>query len=459
MKKLMQRRRFIQTTVAVAAAIGVSGGLLRPAMARSQHTLLILNPGHFHAGLTLRSRDPRLADDVYVYAEQGADVDNFIRMVDSFNNRSSNPTRWKLHVYRGANYLERLRAERRGDIVVISGKNDVKMASIQQLHDDGFYVLGDKPWLIDTADEDKLRQVAATSPLAMDIMTERHQIASRLQRALARNSAVFGEYRRDSNDPAIYFKSVHHLYKIVNNRPLVRPDWFFDTRIQGEGMTDVTTHLVDLAQWMTSDGAPFDYQRDVVLEAAQQWPTAVPLDIYSQITGLDAFPAAVQGHVEDGALQYLCNAGIAYRLRGIPVQIESLWNLKIPDGGGDTHYAVLRGARADLVVDQGPETGFLTRLTVRPLRNSAAYKRSLDSAVADLQSEFPGIGCEPDGAVYRITIPGTLRTGHESHFGEVLQQFLGYIEAGTWPPQLGPDIVTKYTLLVRARQLSRQAMN
>ena len=265
---------------------------------------------------------------------------------------------------------------------------------------------------------------------------------------------MFGEYRRDGNDPAIYFKSVHHLYKIVNNRPLVRPDWFFDTGIQGEGMTDVTTHLVDLAQWMTSDGSPFDYQRDVVLEAAQQWPTAVPLDIYSQITGLDAFPAAVRGHVEDGALQYLCNAGIAYRLRNIPVQIESLWDLKVPDGGGDTHYAVLRGARADLVVDQGPDTGYLTQLTVRPLRNSAAFKRSLDSAVADLQSEFPGIGCEPDGAAYRIAIPDALRTGHESHFGEVLQQFLGYIEAGKWPPQLGPDIVTKYTVLVRAKQLS-----
>ena len=455
----MRRRRFIQTTVAAAAAIGTSGMLLKPAMAWSQHTLLILNPGHFHAGLTLRSRDPRLADDVYVYAEKGADVDNFIRMVETFNNRSSDPTRWKLHVYRGTDYLERLRAEHRGDIVVISGKNDSKMTSIQRLHDDGFYVLGDKPWLIDMADEDKLRHVAATTPLAMDIMTERHQIASRLQRALARKPEVFGKYRRDGNEPAIYFKSVHHLYKIVNNRPLIRPYWFFDTRIQGEGMTDVTTHLVDLAQWVTGDGTPFDYQSDVVLEAARQWPTAVPLDIYSQITGLDAFPGAVQEHVDGAALQYLCNAAITYRLRGIPVQIESLWNLKIPEGGGDTHYSVLRGARADLVVDQGPETGFLTRLTVRPLENGSAYKSALNHAVADLQSEFPGIGYEPDGAVYRIDIPDALRTGHESHFGEVLQQFLGYIEAGKWPSQLGPDIVTKYTLLVRAKQLSHQTTN
>ena len=455
-KQLVGRRKFLQSAVAAAAAIGTTGMLPKPATARAQtqHTLLILNPGHFHAGLTLRSRDPQLADDVYVYAEQGTDVDNFIRMVETFNNRASDPTRWKLHVYRGADYLERLRSERRGDIVVISGKNDTKMASIQRLHDDGFYVLGDKPWLIDMADEDKLRHVAASSPLAMDIMTERNQIASRLQRALARNPEVFGAYRSDGGEPAIYFKSVHHLYKIVNNRPLVRPYWFFDTRIQGEGMTDVTTHLVDLAQWMTGDGRPFHFERDVELEAARQWPTAVPLDIYSRITGLDAFPAAVQEHVENGALEYLCNAAIAYRLRGIPVQIESLWNLKIPEGGGDTHYSVLRGARADLVVDQGPETGFLTRLTVRPRQNGRSYERALAEAIAGLQAEFPGVGYEPDDAMYRMQIPGALRTGHESHFAEVLEVFLGYIEAGKWPPQLGPDIVTKYTLLARAKQLS-----
>lgn len=452
----MQRRRFLQRALAATAAIGTTGMLSSPAPARTQtqHTLLILNPGHFHAGLTLRARDPRLADDVYVYAEQGADVDNFIRMVETFNSRPSDPTRWRLHVYRGPDYLERLRSERRGDIVVISGKNDTKMASIQQLHDDGFYVLGDKPWLIDSADEDKLRQVAATKPLAMDIMTERNQIASQLQRALARNAEVFGEYRRDGSEPAIYFKSVHHLYKIVNDRPLVRPYWFFDTAIQGEGITDVTTHLVDLAQWMTGNGIAFDYERDVVLEAARQWPTAVPLDIYSQITGLDAFPAAVREHVDGRNLNYLCNAAIGYRLRGIPVQIESLWNLAIPEGGGDTHHSVLRGTRADLLVEQGPETGFLTRLTVRPLRNDRAYASALNDAVADLQSEFPGVACEPDGAVYRVRIPEALRTGHESHFAEVLEVFLGYIEAGTWPPQLGPDIVTKYTLLVRAKRLS-----
>lgn len=452
------RRQFLKAALSAAAVMGMpaSASLAAQSDSTIRYTLLILNPGHFHAGLTLRSRDPRLADDVFVYAERGPDVENFIRMVESFNNRVTDPTRWKLHVYRGPDHLDRLRSERRGDIVVVSGKNDSKMASIDQLHASGFYVLGDKPWLIDKKDESRMRQVTATKPLAMDIMTERHQIASRLQRALAKDPEIFGDFRHDDNEPAIYFKSIHHLYKIVNNRPLIRPQWFFDTNVQGEGMNDVTTHLVDLAQWMIGDDTPFDYQRDVVLRGARQWPTAVPLDIYSKITGLDTFSAAVRTHVSNGALQYLCNAAIEYKLRAIPVQVESLWKLAIPKGGGDTHFGVLRGTRAQLIVDQGRETAFQTRLTVRPVRNSRAYEQAVSTAVGTLQAEFPGTGYEAQGDVYRIRIPDALRTGHETHFAEVLDEFLVYIESGEWPRQLGPDLVAKYTLLLRAQELSHR---
>ena len=38
------------------------------------HTLLILNPGHFHAALVLRESHPALSDDVFVYSEAGEDL-------------------------------------------------------------------------------------------------------------------------------------------------------------------------------------------------------------------------------------------------------------------------------------------------------------------------------------------------------------------------------------------------
>jgi predicted dehydrogenase len=421
-----------------------------------QLTAVVLNPGHFHAALTLRQRHARLSDDVYVFADEGPDVESFLRTVRTFNDRAQAPTGWRLHVYRGPDYLERLLAERPGEVAIVAGRNDIKLRCIHRLHADGFLVLGDKPWLIHPGELTLLKEAATTPPLAMDIMTERHEITMRVQKALADRPEVFGRFRTNGTDPAIQMESVHHLYKIVNQRPLVRPAWFFDLAAQGEGITDVTTHLVDLSQWLTGGGKAFDYKRDMELMAARQWPTEVPRDVFARITGLDDFPPAIRSAVSGDALQYLCNAQIDYRLRGVSARIVSLWNLAVPEKGGDTHNATLRGTQADLVIDQGPETGFATRLSIRPASPGKGYETKLADAVASLQPQFPGLAVEPDGQVYRVVIPKALRTTHEEHFAAVLEDFLGYIDRGQWPENLGPDLVAKYTLLAHARQLSHQ---
>jgi predicted dehydrogenase len=423
---------------------------------QQKHTLVILNPGHFHAALTLRERHPLIDDDVHVFTEDGPDVDNFLRLVQCFNDREVDPTRWTLYVYRGADYLARLIAQRPGEVVVIAGRNNEKMRLIHLLHAQGFHVLGDKPWLIESEQIGLLREVTASAPLAMDIMTERHEIANRVQRALVQQPAVFGDFRIDGDQPAIAIRSVHHLYKMVNNRPLQRPAWYFDLAVQGEGVTDVTTHLVDLVQWMTGDGVRFDFDWHVERLSARQWPTVIPREIFSRITGLEDFPEILHDRVVDGALPYLCNAALSYRLRGIPVEIETLWGLEEAEGSGDLHRAILRGTKSDLMVDQGPETGFLTMLTINPVEGGKAFAEALTDAVATMQTEFPGLGVEPAGEEFRITIPKALRTTHEQHFAAVLQTFLAYIDEGTWPGNLGSDLDTKYTLLAQALDLSHR---
>lgn len=425
-------------------------------MSADKHTVLVLNPGHFHAALTLRRSHPRLSDDVYVYADDGPDVDSFLRIVETFNRRAEAPTQWKLHVYRGAGFLDRLRAERRGDIVIMAGKSHDRMAIIRLLHAEGFLVLGDKPWLIAPDQIASLHEVTAAPPLAMDIMTERHEIATRVQQALAARPEIFGRFRLDGSEPAIEIESVHHLYKVVNQRPLVRPPWYFDVEVQGEGITDVTTHLVDLTQWMVGEGRPFAYERDVELLSARQWPTAVPRETFERITGLRDFPSALRASMRNGELSYLCNAQLSYRLRSVPVRLETLWRLAIPEGGGDTHHAIMRGSGADLTVNQGPETAFRTELTVHPVQGSSRFARALQSAIRSLHDLFPGVGLEPSGPGFRVTIPAGLRTTHEEHFAAVLEQFLAYADRGQWPDNLGPDLVTKYTLLARARELSHR---
>lgn len=422
----------------------------------AKHSLVILNPGHFHAALTLREDLPGIEHEVHVFAEDGPDVDNFVRLVHAFNDRALNPTRWTLYVYRGADYLEKLLARRPGEVVIVAGRNDEKLPLIHLLHTQGFWVLADKPWLIDSAQLGLVKEVLAAAPLAMDIMTERHEIANRLQKALMRDPAVFGELRRDDGQPAITIRSVHHLCKTVNGQPLQRPAWYFDRAAQGEGITDVTTHLVDLVHWLTGNEGGVDFDRDVEGLSASQWPSVLPRELFARITGLQDFPAFLRDRVVDDALHYLCNALISYRLRGISVRIEAIWGLEEPEGGGDLHRCVVRGTRAELIVDQGPQTQFQTMLSVNPVEGGPTFGRALEGAVAGLQNEFPGLGVEPVGAGFRLRIPRALRTTHEQHFALVLQDFLTFVTQGDWPASTGPDINAKYTLLARALELSRQ---
>ena len=137
------------------------------------HTLLILNPGHFHAALVLRERHPSLCDDIYVYSEPGPDLDRFLEIAESFNTRQVNPTQWKLHVYRGKDGLEKLIHEKKGDIAVLAGRNNTKMENINTLNRAGLAILADKPWVTTQAALPFLRSAMASDrPLAADIMTE-----------------------------------------------------------------------------------------------------------------------------------------------------------------------------------------------------------------------------------------------------------------------------------------------
>lgn len=425
--------------------------------ARDKRTLVVVNPGHFHAALTMRQRHPLLSDEVYVYAEDGPDLRAFLNLVNAFNRRQQAATSWGLHIYLGADYLDALLQSPPGDVAIVAGRNDTKLSTMCRLHQAGLYVLGDKTWLIDSSHLDLLEALTTGAPLAMDIMTERFEIATRLQQALSCEADVFGGFRTQSAEPAVYIRSVHHLYKEVNGQPLVRPAWYFDTSIQGEGITDVTAHLVDLAQWMVAGDSGADVARDIVLTGARQWPTEIPFDLFRKITGLESFPAAVAGQVSGNALHYPCNANICYMLRGVPVELDSIWNLAIPPGGGDTHYGILRGERADLIVEQGPDTGFLTRLRVEPASNDAQFRLALQRALAGLNDICPGIGLRAEAGGFLVEIPDALHQGHEARFAQVLDQFLGYVAAGTWPQRISGELVAKYTLLANAHAMSHRS--
>jgi predicted dehydrogenase len=418
------------------------------------HTLLFLNPGHFHAALVLRERHPRLSDDIYVYSRPGPEVDRFLEIVESFNNREIDPTRWRINVYRGDDSRDKLLEQKMGDIAVLAGRNDTKMEDIDTLSRAGLAILADKPWVTTEASLPFLR--AAMGPnrlLAADIMTERYEIATLLQKEFLAEKKVFGRSRIGlDGSPAVFKECVHHLYKIVNNAPLVRPEWYFDVNIQGEGIVDTTIHLVDMTQWMLFPGTPIDYDNDIELIEARRWSTRVPLDVFTKITGSGEFPQSIQKYVKNHTLDYFCNGELIYRIKGVPVHLREIWYLEEPPGGQDSHRSLVKGTRSDLMIRQLPENNFKTELLIVPHDNPDQVAESVRACLSDWSDRYPGLSIKPEKNALLIEIPDDLRTTHEQHFYRVRDAFIDHLDKGTEPPEHRACTVAKYTLLAEARK-------
>ena len=122
-------------------------------------------------------------------------------------------------------------------------------------------------------------------------MTERFEITSILQKDLANTATVFGNFEVGSPDnPSITKESVHHFFKYVAGSEIKRPGWFFDVEQEGDGIVDVTTHLVDLVQWACYPEKILDYKKDIQMIEASRWPTRLSSDQFNRVTRLKEFP-------------------------------------------------------------------------------------------------------------------------------------------------------------------------
>lgn len=410
------------------------------------HRLLFLDPGHFHAALTLRAPHPRVADEIVVYAPEGAERRDFLALVARFNERG---TGWRVDVAGGGDPLARLVDERRGDVVVLAGRNAGKARTIARLHAAGFHVLADKPWLVEPEDLADVQASLAGWPLAAEIMTGRHDVAARLLKRLVDAPDVFGAFR--AAPPAIEMDSVHHLEKLVDGAPLRRPWWFFDVGVQGRGVVDIPTHLVDRAQWLTESVAPADSVRLVRADAST---TRVPLASLLRITGEREVPPELRPFLDGDALDYACNAALELGIGALTVRASARWDLAAPPGGGDTSRLVAHGTRSDVRLEQSARTAHRRQLVVEP--HGPEVGAALVGRIVEWQGEFPGVRLETragDGA--EVVVPAALDGGHEAHFALVLDDFLTAIDAGRWPAALAARTAAKYALLAEAAAATR----
>src|SRR5580658_6933367 len=150
--------------------------------------LIVLDPGHFHATLLQKEMYPELASRVSVYAPLGSELLDYLHRVSLFNSRPANPTNWELDIHCTPYSLGELLHAHDGDIVVFTGRNRGKMDRMLPALSAGLHVLADKPWIISSSDMPKLEQALDLAEkkhlVAYDIMTERYEVTSELQREL-----------------------------------------------------------------------------------------------------------------------------------------------------------------------------------------------------------------------------------------------------------------------------------
>jgi predicted dehydrogenase len=420
---------------------------------------MTLDPGHFHAALVQKEMYDGVSPQVHVYASLGPDLIAHLQRLVGFNARAERPTCWEVEAHAGPDSLRRLLRERPGNVVVLSGRNRGKIDALKAAVEAGLHVLADKPWIICADDLPTLAAALDAAErqrlIAYDIMTERYEITSILQREFVNDAAIFGEALPGSpQEPGVFMESVHYLAKTVAGVPLRRPAWFFDVSQAGEGLADVGTHLVDLVFWILFPNQAIDVA-DVHLLVARRWPTVLDAAQFQRVTGEASFPKSLASSIVGGKLDYFCNTQISYVVRGVHVGLNVLWDYESTAGGGDTHFARFRGSRAAVEVRQGAEQGY--RPEVYVVSDQDAVHRAVAERVAGLQERFPGVEVVRRGDESQVLIPDRYRVGHEAHFGEVTRQFLANLrDPSALPAWEKANMLAKYTITTRGVALARE---
>ena len=429
-------------------------------MQQPEIRLITLDPGHFHSALLQKSMYPEIDSVVHVYAPYGDEVKAHLNLVSSYNKRKEEPTKWNQKVYTGDDYLERMFQEKAGNVVLIAGNNKFKTNYIKASVDSGLNVLADKPMAIDTEGFNTLVKAFETAEknkvLLYDIMTERYEINSILQKEFAHLPA-FGELEKGSpENPSVTKISVHYFFKNVSGKPLVRPAWFFDVKQQGEGITDITTHLVDLVQWECFPDQVLDYKKDIEIVSAKRWSTKLSASQFEKVTKKKEFPEYLKSDVKDGVLNPYSNGEINYRLKGIHAKVSVTWDFQAPEGTGDTHFSLMRGTKASVIIKQGKEQNFKPVLYIEPSAGTdrTAFENAIMDDLKKINDKYPGVELKKNSTGWEVIIPEKYKVGHEDHFAQVAKKYFQYLKEGKLPAWEVPNMIAKYYTTTKAREVA-----
>ncbi|NGM62716.1 oxidoreductase [Sphingobacterium sp. SGG-5] len=421
--------------------------------------LLVIDPQHFHAALTQKYANEGIDTLVHLFAESENTATGYTELIEQYNSRDTDPTHWNIVGYYGADFLEKAFQGATGNVVVLAGDNQKKIDYITQAVQHDRDVFADKPLVIDVAGYNKLKALMGDNSkehptLIYDIMTERYDVKNQIIKALINNREFSGGLQAAGSEPVITFASTHHFIKEVSGKPLIRPVLFFNTKQQGEGLVDVTTHYVDLVQWMLSSEQVIDIERDIQLTGARRWATTISKADFTRVTNLAEYPSSLLPDVAaDQTLEVFSNGKMDYSFKGVPVSISVEWAVESLDGRGDQFRASFRAKQLTLDVKADENAKMAVFLT--PGNDDTRFEDKLKSALASI-ADLPGLSYEKVNGQYKILIPETLYLSHEEHFAKVLQQFLQYRKDKSLPAWEKSFILAKYYLTTKSLEYAKR---
>lgn len=425
-----------------------------------QFKLITLDPGHFHAALVQKTMYAEIDPIVHVYAKSSKDLQLHLDRINSYNTRGAQPTNWKEILYTGDDFFSKMIQEKKGNLVVLAGNNQLKTNYILESVNKGLHVLSDKPMAIDNPGFEKLKkafEIAKQNKVQLyDIMTERFEITTQLQKALSMDTTLFGQLEKGTtSDPSVIKESVHHFYKFVSGAVLTRPSWYFDDKQQGAGIVDVTTHLVDLIQWSCFPEKVIDYKKDVHVLDARAWKTALTPEEFTAVTKEKQIPDYLQSLIDkNGQLQINSNGAFTFLINGVHAKVSVTWNYKAPDGAGDTHYSLMRGSKAALIIRQGAAENYKPTLYIEQRSHDAEFEKKLNLALSNINKKFPGISLQKNISGWQLIVPEKYNDGHEAHFAQVMNKYLDYLKNNNMPNWEVPNMLSKYYITTTAKAMA-----
>jgi hypothetical protein len=216
---------------------------------------------------------------------------------------------------------------------------------------------------------------------------------------------------------------------------------------------------VDAVQWVCFPDQALNWRKDVKVRAARRWSTRLTPEQFKRSTGEDKYPDYFKPDIgSDGALEVYANGEVAYTLRGVQAKVTALWKFEAPPGAGDTFFALVRGTRCNLLIQQGAEQNYKPALYVQPGASAvtAHFEQTLRAAITKLNTTWPGLDLKPVGDAWEVVIPDKYRVGHEQHFAQVTEKFLRFLSEGTMPAWEVPNMIAKYYTTTEAYRLSHR---